>query len=68
MTRSIRPRRDELDDNLSIGETASGGLGARAAHDPLLFGRLANGGKVTVGFDTAGKVRLEFAEEPASVV
>jgi ATP-dependent Clp protease ATP-binding subunit ClpA len=39
-----------------------------ALADELLFGRLANGGKVTVDVDAAGKVRLEFAEEPASVV
>ncbi len=39
-----------------------------ALADELLFGRLANGGKVTVDLDAAGKVRLEFAEEPASVV
>jgi hypothetical protein len=32
-----------------------------------LFGRLANGGKVTVDIDGSGKVRLEFAEEPVSV-
>jgi len=38
-----------------------------ALADELLFGRLANGGKVTVDIDGAGKVRLEFAEEPVSV-
>jgi len=38
-----------------------------ALADELLFGRLANGGKVTVDLDAAGKVRLEFAEEPVSV-
>src|SRR5512134_3295162 len=42
-----------------------------ALADELLFGRLANGGKVTVDMDAGGKVRLEFAEEepaaPASV-
>ena len=38
-----------------------------ALADELLFGRLANGGKVTVDIDAAGKVRLEFAEEPVSV-
>ena len=45
-----------------------------ALADELLFGRLANGGKVTVDIDAAGKVRLDFAEEqkpapaPESVV
>jgi ATP-dependent Clp protease ATP-binding subunit ClpA len=43
----------------------------RALADELLFGRLANGGKVAVDMDPGGKVRLEFAEEepaaPASV-
>ena len=43
-----------------------------ALADELLFGRLANGGKVTVDVDAGGKVRLDFAEEqkptPASVV
>jgi ATP-dependent Clp protease ATP-binding subunit ClpA len=43
----------------------------RALADELLFGRLANGGKVTVDMDAGGKVQLEFAEEepaaPASV-
>jgi ATP-dependent Clp protease ATP-binding subunit ClpA len=43
----------------------------RALADELLFGRLANGGKVMVDVDDAGKVRLEFPEEepasPASV-
>ena len=39
-----------------------------ALADELLFGRLANGGKVAVDIDAAGKVRLEFAEEAASVV
>ena len=38
-----------------------------ALADELLFGRLANGGKVTVDLDSEGKVRLEFAEEPVSV-
>jgi ATP-dependent Clp protease ATP-binding subunit ClpA len=37
-----------------------------ALADELLFGRLANGGKVTVDVDAAGKVRLEFAEETAA--
>jgi ATP-dependent Clp protease ATP-binding subunit ClpA len=43
----------------------------RALADELLFGRLANGGKVLVDADSAGKIRLEFPEEepasPASV-
>jgi ATP-dependent Clp protease ATP-binding subunit ClpA len=43
----------------------------RALADELLFGRLANGGKVTVDIDATGKVKLEFTEEepvaPASV-
>jgi ATP-dependent Clp protease ATP-binding subunit ClpA len=43
----------------------------RALADELLFGKLANGGKVLVDADSAGKVRLEFPEEepasPASV-
>ena len=38
-----------------------------ALADELLFGRLVNGGKVTVDLDATGKVRLEFAEEPVSV-
>ena len=39
-----------------------------ALADELLFGRLANGGKVTVDVDADGKVRLVFDEEVASVV
>ncbi len=39
-----------------------------ALADELLFGRLANGGKVTVDVDAGGKVRLEFAEEPVIVI
>jgi ATP-dependent Clp protease ATP-binding subunit ClpA len=35
----------------------------RALADELLFGRLANGGKVTVDMDAGGKVKLEFVEE-----
>ncbi|KXS32609.1 MAG: ATP-dependent Clp protease, ATP-binding subunit clpA [Candidatus Gallionella acididurans] len=35
-----------------------------ALADELLFGKLANGGKVTVDVDTDGKVKLAFAEEP----
>ena len=38
-----------------------------ALADELLFGRLASGGKVAVDIDAEGKVRLEFAEETASV-
>ena len=38
-----------------------------ALADELLFGRLAHGGKVTVDIDEAEKMRLIFAEEPASV-
>lgn len=38
-----------------------------ALADELLFGRLANGGKVVVDVDDDGKVRLEFIEEAASV-
>ncbi len=34
-----------------------------ALADELLFGRLANGGKVTVDANADGKVKLEFAEE-----
>jgi ATP-dependent Clp protease ATP-binding subunit ClpA len=37
----------------------------RALADELLFGRLANGGKVTVDVDADGKIRLEFAEQEA---
>ena len=37
-----------------------------ALADELLFGRLANGGKVTVDVDADGKVKLEFAEEPVA--
>ncbi|MBI3478987.1 MAG: ATP-dependent Clp protease ATP-binding subunit ClpA [Nitrosomonadales bacterium] len=35
-----------------------------ALADELLFGKLANGGKVTVDVDVDKKVRLVFAEEP----
>ena len=34
-----------------------------ALADELLFGRLANGGKVTVDVDVDGQVRLDFVEE-----
>ena len=40
----------------------------RALADELLFGRLANGGKVTIDIDEADKVVLRFEEEPAVVV
>ncbi|MEN3112511.1 ATP-dependent Clp protease ATP-binding subunit ClpA [Uliginosibacterium paludis] len=36
-----------------------------ALADELLFGRLANGGKVTIDLDKDGKVKLEFEEEEA---
>ena len=39
-----------------------------ALADELLFGRLANGGKVVVDVDTAGKVKLQFEEEAAVVL
>jgi ATP-dependent Clp protease ATP-binding subunit ClpA len=42
----------------------------RALADELLFGKLANGGKVTVDIDSAEKVHLLFtssSEEPAGV-
>ncbi len=35
--------------------------------DELLFGRLTNGGKVTVDIDSNDKVTLFFEEEPASI-
>ena len=38
-----------------------------ALADELLFGRLANGGKVTVDLDADDKVKLVFSEEPAPV-
>ncbi len=38
-----------------------------ALADELLFGRLANGGKVTVDIGADEKIRLVFAEEPAPV-
>ncbi len=38
-----------------------------ALADELLFGRLANGGKVTVDVDADGQVRLDFAEEASEV-
>ena len=39
-----------------------------ALADELLFGRLANGGHVTVDVDADGKVRLVFEEETADAV
>jgi ATP-dependent Clp protease ATP-binding subunit ClpA len=39
-----------------------------ALADELLFGKLANGGHVTVDLDENDKVRLVFAEEPAETV
>ncbi|HET6720698.1 MAG TPA: AAA family ATPase, partial [Rhodocyclaceae bacterium] len=38
-----------------------------ALADELLFGKLANGGKVTVDVDADSKVKLVFAEEAAAV-
>ena len=38
-----------------------------ALADELLFGRLANGGQVTVDADDEGQVRLVFAEETEAV-
>src|SRR5579864_4368338 len=35
----------------------------RALADELLFGKLANGGKVTVDIDDSGKIKLKFVEE-----
>ncbi|HET7764487.1 MAG TPA: ATP-dependent Clp protease ATP-binding subunit ClpA [Burkholderiales bacterium] len=35
----------------------------RALADELLFGKLANGGKVTVDIDEGGKIALKFSEE-----
>jgi ATP-dependent Clp protease ATP-binding subunit ClpA len=39
-----------------------------ALADELLFGRLANGGKVVVDIDIDGKVKLKFEEEAAAVL
>ena len=36
--------------------------------DELLFGRLANGGKVTVDVDVEGKVKLKFKEESVAIL
>jgi ATP-dependent Clp protease ATP-binding subunit ClpA len=38
----------------------------KALADELLFGRLVDGGKVTVGIDSDEKVTLEFEEPPAA--
>jgi ATP-dependent Clp protease ATP-binding subunit ClpA len=40
----------------------------RALADELLFGRLANGGKVAVDLDDAGEIRLVFDEEVPEAV
>jgi len=39
----------------------------RALADELLFGKLANGGKVTVDVDQDGKIRLEFPPQEEAV-
>ena len=39
-----------------------------ALADELLFGRLANGGKVFVDIDVEGKVKLKFEEESAAIL
>ena len=39
----------------------------RALADELLFGRLANGGKVTIDVDSDGKVKLDISEEKEAV-
>ena len=39
-----------------------------ALADELLFGRLANGGKVIVDIDTDNKVKLQFEEESAAIL
>jgi ATP-dependent Clp protease ATP-binding subunit ClpA len=39
-----------------------------ALADELLFGRLANGGKVTVDIDADNKVKLQFEEEAAAAI
>ena len=40
----------------------------RALADELLFGRLANGGKVAIGVDADGKVKLDISEEKEAAV
>ncbi|UCV29570.1 ATP-dependent Clp protease ATP-binding subunit ClpA [Ferribacterium limneticum] len=39
-----------------------------ALADELLFGKLSNGGRVTVDLDKDGKIRLDFEEEKTEVV
>jgi ATP-dependent Clp protease ATP-binding subunit ClpA len=39
-----------------------------ALADELLFGRLTNGGKVTVDVDIEGKVELKFKEESVAIL
>ena len=39
-----------------------------ALADELLFGRLSNGGRVTVDLDKEGKIKLDFEEEKTAVV
>jgi ATP-dependent Clp protease ATP-binding subunit ClpA len=39
----------------------------RALADELLFGRLQNGGKVTIDVGEDDKIKLKFEEEPAAV-
>jgi ATP-dependent Clp protease ATP-binding subunit ClpA len=39
----------------------------RALADELLFGRLQNGGKVTIDMGEDEKIKLKFEEEPAAV-
>jgi len=39
-----------------------------ALADELLFGRLANGGRVSVDLDPDGKIRLDFAEEKSEAI
>jgi ATP-dependent Clp protease ATP-binding subunit ClpA len=39
-----------------------------ALADELLFGRLANGGKVTVDVDVEGKIKLKFKEESVAIL
>ncbi len=39
----------------------------RALADELLFGRLSNGGKVTIDVDADGKVKLDISEEKEAV-
>ncbi len=39
----------------------------RALADELLFGKLQSGGKVEIGVDAEGTIKLKFEEEPAAV-